>query len=57
MDNQAIDRVHRIGQVKNVEVHRVVVPNTVEERILAMHKKKQVSILGWEQRLYRASLG
>jgi len=41
LDNQAIDRVHRIGQTKDVHVHRIVVPNTVEDRIMGLQKAKQ----------------
>ena len=36
VEAQAIDRVHRIGQDKPVDVVRLVVPGTVEERILEM---------------------
>ncbi|KAG1460998.1 hypothetical protein G6F56_005821 [Rhizopus delemar] len=41
VENQAIDRVHRIGQKKTVEVHRIFIANTVEDRILELQKKKQ----------------
>lgn len=41
LENQAIDRVHRIGQTKDVEVHRLFINNTVEDRILELQKKKQ----------------
>ncbi|KAI9280662.1 SNF2 family N-terminal domain-containing protein [Sporodiniella umbellata] len=41
VENQAIDRVHRIGQKKNVEVHRIFIANTVEDRILELQNKKQ----------------
>ncbi|CAG8437364.1 3442_t:CDS:2 [Ambispora gerdemannii] len=41
MENQAIDRVHRIGQEKDVEVHRIIIPNTIEQRILDLQDKKQ----------------
>jgi hypothetical protein len=41
LENQAIDRVHRIGQKKNVHVHRLCIPDTVEDRILALQAKKQ----------------
>lgn len=41
MDEQAKDRVHRIGQLNEVRVFRFVTANTVEEGILskAMSKK------------------
>lgn len=42
LENQAIDRVHRIGQTKDVEVHRIFIKNTVEDRILELQKRKQV---------------
>lgn len=38
---QAIDRAHRIGQQKPVRVHRIIVENTVEDRILALQEKKR----------------
>lgn len=39
-EKQAIDRVYRIGQTKNVVVHRLYVPNTVESWMLQLHKMK-----------------
>ncbi|ORZ23502.1 SNF2 family N-terminal domain-domain-containing protein [Absidia repens] len=42
LENQAIDRVHRIGQTKDVEVHRLFINNTVEDRILELQKRKQL---------------
>ncbi|OBZ82282.1 putative ATP-dependent helicase C23E6.02 [Choanephora cucurbitarum] len=41
LENQAIDRVHRIGQRKPVDVHRIFINRTVEDRILELQKKKQ----------------
>ncbi|KAK3829267.1 MAG: SNF2 family N-terminal domain-containing protein [Benniella sp.] len=41
LENQAIDRVHRIGQTKDVFVHRLCIPETVEDRILALQVQKQ----------------
>jgi len=40
-ENQAFDRVHRMGQQKDVHVKRLIVKNTVEERILKLQAKKQ----------------
>lgn len=40
-ENQAIDRVHRLGQTRPVQVHRVYIQNSVEDRILALQAKKQ----------------
>jgi SNF2 family DNA or RNA helicase len=39
VEAQAIDRIHRIGQVKPVKVHRIVIAKTVEDRILALQEK------------------
>ncbi|KAI7875063.1 SNF2 family N-terminal domain-containing protein [Mucor mucedo] len=41
LENQAIDRVHRIGQTKDVHVHRLFINDTVEDRILELQNKKQ----------------
>ena len=38
--NQATDRTHRIGQENIVTVIKMVVKNTIEERILALQEKK-----------------
>ncbi len=40
VENQAADRVHRIGQTKPVTVYRLVAKDTVEERVLALHDEK-----------------
>lgn len=34
IEEQAIDRAHRIGQKRPVQVHRILVENTVEDRII-----------------------
>ncbi len=41
VENQAIDRAHRIGQEKKVFVYRMIAENTVEEKILAMQARKK----------------
>ena len=46
IEEQAIDRAHRIGQMKPVQVHRILVPDTVEDRILALQEKKRELIEG-----------
>ncbi|MCJ1339535.1 hypothetical protein MMC09_004825 [Bachmanniomyces sp. S44760] len=46
IEEQAIDRAHRIGQQRPVQVHRVLVANTVEDRILALQEKKRDLIEG-----------
>jgi len=40
-ENQATDRAHRIGQDKAVFVYKLVVENSVEEKIIAMQEKKK----------------
>jgi len=39
-ENQAIDRVHRIGQDKTVYVKHFIVGNTIEGRVLQIQKRK-----------------
>ncbi len=44
VENQATDRVFRIGQMKNVQVHKFICAGTLEERIDEMiEKKKEIS--------------
>ena len=40
LEAQAIGRVHRLGQKRNVEIVRFVMKDSVESRILTMLKKK-----------------
>ncbi|ODQ55968.1 hypothetical protein SAICODRAFT_28304 [Saitoella complicata NRRL Y-17804] len=41
IEEQSIDRVHRIGQTRNVIVHKLTIRNTVEERIVMLQDKKR----------------
>ncbi|CAG8497570.1 8985_t:CDS:10 [Paraglomus occultum] len=41
VEEQAIDRVHRIGQTKNVTIKTFTVSNTVEDRILVLQQRKR----------------
>ena len=40
VQNQATDRAHRIGQRNSVHVYKLIVKDTIEERILVMQEKK-----------------
>ncbi|KAI0173601.1 SNF2 family N-terminal domain-containing protein [Hypoxylon sp. FL1284] len=40
IENQAIDRAYRIGQQREVTVHRILVKETVEDRIVSIQDKK-----------------
>ncbi|MFW5831853.1 MAG: SNF2-related protein, partial [Prolixibacteraceae bacterium] len=41
VENQAIDRCHRIGQDKKVFAYRMICKNTVEEKIIDLQNKKK----------------
>ncbi|KAJ3273636.1 hypothetical protein HDV01_004245 [Terramyces sp. JEL0728] len=41
VEDQAIDRVHRIGQTKEVKVYRLAVDDSVEDRILVLQDQKR----------------
>ncbi|QMW36976.1 hypothetical protein G4B11_000212 [Aspergillus flavus] len=46
VEDQAVGRVHRIGQRRPVHVHRILVSNTVEDRILDFQERKRQLIEG-----------
>ena len=41
VENQATDRVYRIGQDKPVFVYKLIVENSIEQKILELQKKKK----------------
>jgi SNF2 family DNA or RNA helicase len=40
-EQQAIDRSHRIGQVRKVFAYRMICKDTIEEKILQLQEKKR----------------
>lgn len=46
IEDQAVDRAHRIGQVRDVHVHRLLIENTVEDRIVTLQDQKRELISG-----------
>ncbi len=41
VEQQAIDRTHRIGQTKNIFAYRMICKDTVEDKILSLQEKKK----------------
>ncbi len=41
VEDQASDRVHRIGQERPVTVYRLIASNTIEDKIIGLHKQKR----------------
>ncbi|WP_035245644.1 DEAD/DEAH box helicase [Desulfogranum mediterraneum] len=41
VEDQASDRAHRIGQERPVTIYRLVVKDSIEERIVALHREKR----------------
>lgn len=44
IEDQAVDRVHRIGQKRPVTVHRYLINNSIEERIMTIQKRKSALV-------------
>jgi hypothetical protein len=52
VENQAIDRTHRIGQTKNVMAYRLLIKDSIEEKIRELQKHKKAlaeDVLGEEK--------
>ncbi len=41
VEDQASDRIHRIGQKRPVTIYRIIAENTIEEKIVKMHHNKR----------------
>jgi len=46
IEEQAIDRVHRIGQTNRVVVHKLKIKNSIDERIGNLQKEKREAAQG-----------
>jgi len=42
VEQQAIDRTHRIGQTKNIFAYRMICKDTIEDKILSLQEKKRL---------------
>uniref|UniRef100_A0A915IB17 Helicase C-terminal domain-containing protein n=1 Tax=Romanomermis culicivorax TaxID=13658 RepID=A0A915IB17_ROMCU len=40
LENQACDRIYRLGQKRNVFVHKFVCRNTIEEKVFEIQQRK-----------------
>jgi len=43
---QAIDRIHRIGQTRQVMVYRLLARDTIEEKVVALAQRKAALFRG-----------
>ena len=41
VEDQASDRIHRIGQKRPVTIYRLITKGTIEEKIVALHREKR----------------
>ena len=41
VEDQASDRAHRIGQIRPVTIYRLVTKNSIEEKIVNLHREKR----------------
>src|SRR2546421_2134158 len=42
VEQQAIDRTHRIGQTKNIFAYRMICKDTIEDKILQLQERKRI---------------
>ncbi len=60
VEAQAIDRVHRIGQTRDVKVYRLVAKDTVEEKVLKLQARKAelfADVMQDDGRAFRGTIG
>lgn len=60
VENQAIDRTHRIGQVNKVNAYRLLIKDSIEEKIRVLQKNKSMmaeDVLGEERFAQSLTLG
>ncbi len=43
-EDQAVDRVYRIGQKKQVHIHRIYITDSIEARILKIQERKRQTV-------------
>lgn len=41
VEEQAMDRIHRIGQFKSIRIYRIIIEDSIESRVLMLQKKKK----------------
>ena len=51
VESQAMDRIHRIGQTRNVKVVRYVMKDTIEERMVDLQNAKSLQAKGTVEKL------
>jgi non-specific serine/threonine protein kinase len=42
VEQQAIDRTHRIGQTKNIFAYRMICLDSIEDKILQLQERKRI---------------
>jgi len=52
VEDQAVDRVHRIGQERDVTIHKLTMANSIEPKLIELHDKKRLladAVIGGNQ--------